>query len=53
MSIRWLVREYCAKIVVNPRRSNEDLGPLWQALADVHLAEGVGLDVSVDTEAEG
>ncbi len=53
VSIRWLAAEYCAEIVVNPRRANEDLAPIWQSLADVDLAEGVGLDVSVDEESSG
>ncbi|MEZ5376778.1 MAG: hypothetical protein R2733_09740 [Acidimicrobiales bacterium] len=51
ISVRWLPRQYCAEVVVDPRRSNEDLGPIWQSLADVDLGDGVGLDVSVDVEA--
>ncbi len=53
VSVRWLSQQYCAEVVVNPRRSNEDLGPIWESLADLDLVEGVGLEVSVDEESEG
>ncbi len=50
VAIRWLVKEYCAEVVVNPP-SYDDVDRVWSVLEEVEKPASVGLDVTFDSEA--